>query len=221
MFGIINNKRNHAFLLGGINMEFLGFEALDFEFFKNLEKTSSEEGLKQRENVKTNFRAFCYELQKIYHKNTNGFLELEKEFLKSNKKSESLKARHKIDENVYIDIVINQYGVGIFYDTQDKEILLKSKEKIWDYVLSNKKSFISLNRITKTKCTEIIKVNCLEMNSKAYDNIKSYLEQNKEDKLNLYIGAFYTKSECIKQKKQLVNRFYEEFLRIYDLHKNL
>ncbi|WDC83531.1 hypothetical protein PL321_12585 [Caloramator sp. mosi_1] len=67
-------------------MEFLGFEAQDFEFFKNYEKLTGEEALRQKENVKMNFRAFCYELQKIYHKNTNGFLELEKEFLKSNKK---------------------------------------------------------------------------------------------------------------------------------------
>ncbi|WP_027307690.1 hypothetical protein [Caloramator sp. ALD01] len=202
-------------------MEFLGFEAQDFEYFKNLEKNLNDEYLKQRENVKTNFRAFCYELQKIYHKHTNGFLELEKDFLKSNKKSDNLKARHRISENAYIDIVINQYGVGIYYNTQNKEIISNSKDKIWNYILSNKKSFISLNRITKTKCTEIIKINCLEMNSKAYDNIKIVLEENKEDKLNLYIGAFYTKSECIKQKRQLANHFYEEFLKIYDLCKTL
>ncbi|WDC83532.1 hypothetical protein PL321_12590 [Caloramator sp. mosi_1] len=66
-----------------------------------------------------------------------------------------------------------------------------------------------------------MKINCLEMNSKAFDNIKNVLEENKDDRLNLFIGAFYTKSECIKLNKQLVNRIYEEFLKIYDLYKAL
>ncbi|WDU82188.1 hypothetical protein [Caloramator sp. Dgby_cultured_2] len=72
-------------------MDFNGFVAADFDFFKKKDKFTKEEYDKFRNEVKLHFRKFCYELQKIYHKNTDGVLELDKEFHGFSKKVKKLR----------------------------------------------------------------------------------------------------------------------------------
>ncbi|GFR34350.1 hypothetical protein [Thermobrachium celere] len=201
-------------------MDFLGFEAQDFDFFKNLDRLSNGDYTKQREASKNSFRAFCYELQKVYHKETGGFLELEKEFLKSNRKLDYFKATHKVNEEINIDFVLSQAGISIFYESNDVGILTRCKNKIWEYILSNKKSFISLNRLTKNKYSEVIRLGCMDLNMKAYESIINLI-QDENYKYKIFIGVFFSKAECLKLKKQLINSSYDEFKKLNDFIKTL
>lgn len=48
-------------------MEFLGFQAADFDFFKEKDRYVKDDYNKNREEMKFHFRSFCYDIQKIYY----------------------------------------------------------------------------------------------------------------------------------------------------------
>ena len=93
---------------GGVYMDFNGLQAADFDFFKKKEKMQKDEYEKGRNDVKVHFRGLCYEMQKIYHKNTGGVLVLDKDFQNFNKRSSSIFADHRVEESKFrISILMN------------------------------------------------------------------------------------------------------------------
>lgn len=198
-------------------MEFLGFEAVDFDFFKNREKYSREDYNKYRDDMKLHFRSLCYEIQKLYHKKTGGFFELERDFQKLNKKSENIRAEHKVDRGGKIVIQLSAEELSIFYETDNKDLILTTKGNLQEYIYSNKKSFISLIKSGKNKISEVIRVGCLDFNDKMYDMLTKQIG----DSTMLLVGISFNKQTCLKQQKQLIQSVYDELIRIVEFTREL
>lgn len=198
-------------------MEFLGFETMAFDFFKNKDKYSKEDYNKYRDEMKLQFRSFCYEIQKLYHKKTGGFFELERDFQKLSKKSENIRAEHNVDKGGKVVIQLNSEELAIFFETEDKGLMLNKKSHLQEYIYSNKKSFIALTKSGKNKNGEIMRVGCLDFNEKMYN----LLTQKLEESTLLLIGVSFNKQTCIKQQKQLVQSVYDELMKIVCFTKEL
>ncbi|MCX7950674.1 MAG: hypothetical protein N2594_01835 [Clostridiales bacterium] len=198
-------------------MEFLGLEAMAFDFFKNKDKYSKEDYNKYRDEMKLQFRSFCYEIQKLYHKKTDGFFELERDFQKLSKKSENIRAEHNVDKGGKVVIQLNSEELAVFFETEDKGLILNKKSHLQEYIYSNKKSFIALTQSGKNKNNEIMRVGCLDFNEKMYN----LLTQKLDASTLLLIGVSFNKQTCIKQQKQLVQSVYDELMKIVCFTKDL
>lgn len=202
-------------------MEFIGLSGADFDFFKKKDKITKEEYEKGRNDVKSHFRGLCYELQKIYHKNTGGVLELQKDFQNFNKKSISIAAEYITGvENSNVEILMNAESAGIVLslfslNSQTAEwalnIVKNKRNDVWEYLLGDKNSSIRIEFNTKSKKNNEIKLSSLEINKKNYDNLISFIEKNIADgkyEFKLHIGCSFSKNECIKQNKAFSNTAY-------------
>lgn len=198
-------------------MEFLGFEAVDFDFFKNKEKYSKEDYNKYRDEMKLHFRSLCYEIQKVYHKKTDGFFELERDFQKLNKKSENIRVEHKVEEGSKVVIQLNSEELAVFFETDDIDLILREKNKLQEYIYSSKKSFIALIQSGKNKNSQLFRVGCLDFNDKIYD----LLIKKVEEASLFLIGVSFNKQTCLKQQKQLINTLYNELIRLMEFTKEL
>ncbi|MDO6353579.1 hypothetical protein Q3V94_00580 [Caloramator sp. CAR-1] len=192
-------------------MDFNGFVAADFDFFKKKDKFTKEEYDKFRNEVKLHFRKFCYELQKIYHKNTDGVLELDKEFHGFSKKSEEIAAYNLIKDDMRIKFFLNSENVGICLEIKDdnlKDFLTKYKDVIKQFLFSNKHAFIELQNLGKgDKKTRIL---ALDYSEKNYEGF--IMESNKSK--TLLVGFIYNKNEAIKLGKDITKHIHENYYEI-------
>lgn len=192
-------------------MDFNGFVAADFDFFKKKDKFTKEEYDKFRNDIKLHFRKYCYELQKIYHKNTDGVLELDKEFHGFYKKSDEIAAYNLINENLRIKFFLNSENVGTCLELKHdnlKDILTKHKELIRQFMFLNKHAFIELQ--TMGKGDKKTRVSALDYSEKNYESFM--VESNKSK--TLLIGFIYNKNEAIKLGKDITKHIYENYFEI-------
>lgn len=192
-------------------MDFNGFVVADFDFFKKKDKFTKEEYDKFRNEIKLNFRKFCYELQKIYHKDTGGVLELDKEFHGFSKKSDEIAAYNHLNDNLRIKFFLNSENVGTCLEIKHgniKEILIHYKDFIKQFMFSNKHSFMEIR--VAIKGDKKIRILSLEYNEKNYEN---FVKESNKSKL-LLIGFIYNKSESIKLGKDITKFIYNNYFEI-------
>lgn len=214
-------------------MDFCGFTGKDFDFFKNKDKMSGEEYEKSRNHVKLHFRSLCYEMQKSYHKNTGGVLELDKDFQNFNKRSNSIFVERPVGEGpsrlriqMNCDGIIVETYIQLGEDVTPQRMasmLLENKNIIWSYAMSNKNMIIYCEMALKKNKEELYKLASGEMNKKNYDSfiesICSKLEGYK--KARLAVGHKFSRDDCIKQGKGLHNTTYAAAMDIMKLGTQL
>lgn len=215
-------------------MEFTGFEGKDFDFFKKKDKLSREDYESGRNHVKLHFRELCYEIQKIYHKNTNGFLQIERDFQNFNKRSSFISARHLTPlKGVYINMQMDYEGftaelirqsLSLNDSEQIIDILKSNKDIIWEYIMGSKSMHVYVDFEGKEKDEGVVKLSALDMNTKNYDKLLNFIIENNSIGKNTYkfgIGYLFSKGECTKQGKDFTNSAYAAISNLLDLSKKL
>ena len=215
-------------------MEFLGLTATDFDFFRKKDKMLKDEYEKGRNEVKIHFRGLCYELQKIYHKKTDGVLEINKEFQNFNKRCVDILAEFGEKTNMKkksIEINTENLCTKLTLESHDEEnskcildIVKNKKSYIWDYAISDKHNQINCTFKGKSNKVETIKYNSLDINTKNYDAFIDFIEKNiNSNKHDFEVVIQHTcpKNEAAKQGKNLPNIIYEDMAGIMDLYNNL
>lgn len=215
-------------------MEFLGLSTEDFDFFRKKDKMSKAEYEKSRNEVKHHFRGLCYELQKIYHKKTDGVLKINKEFPNFNKRSMNIDAQYgeKVDgfrqiiemntENVCTKLILE--GSSEESSKLIIDILKNKKNVIWDYLLVDKHNQINTFFKGKGNKIDTIKYNSLDINTKNYDAFLEFIETHlKSGKYDFEVALQHTcpKDAAIKQSKNLSNVIYGELTNISELYTSL
>lgn len=215
-------------------MEFTGFEGKDFDFFKKKDRLSREDYERGRNHVKLHFRELCYEIQKLYHKETNGFFQIERDFQNFNKRSLFISARHLTDiKEIYINLQMDYEGFTVELIRQslsqkdsDKiiDILKTNKKIIWEYIMGSKSMYVYVDFEGRDKDDSIIKLSALDMNTKNYDKLIKFISENNSNGKNTYkfgIGYLFSKGESTKQGKDFTNSVYTALSNLLDLSKKL
>ncbi|MCX7903462.1 MAG: hypothetical protein N2486_03015 [Caloramator sp.] len=193
-------------------MDFNGFVAADFDFFRKKDKLTKEEYDKFRNDIKLHFRKFCYELQKIYHKNTGGVLELDKEFHGFSKKSDEIAAYNLIKDDLRIKFFLNCENVGTCLELKHdnlKDILSKHRDAIRQFIFSNKHAFIEVQTFGKSSDKKM-RISSLDFSEKNYE---LFLMEANKSKI-LLVGFIYNKNEVFKFGKDITKHIYENFFEI-------
>ncbi|KRQ87246.1 hypothetical protein ABG79_01049 [Caloramator mitchellensis] len=202
-------------------MEFNGFLTADFDYFKKKDKMTKEEYEKTRNDIKLHFRKYCYELQKQYHKITGGVLELDKEFHSFTKKSDEIAAFSDISQKSKLKIFLNSEFLGVTIELKCpnyEELLQDKKDLIWEFMLSNKHTFIEY--LPNIKNVKNIRILSHELNSKNYENIINALKNTQNKSLSLIqIGYLFNKNESIKLGKDIVRNAYDALIKTLELNK--
>lgn len=230
-------KEIHVFAkfeIGGLFMEFLGLSNGDFDFFKKKDKMSKMEYEKRRYEVKLHFRSLCYEIQKIYHKKTEGVLEINKEFQNFNKRSINITAEYGDKTNIlnkYLEMNTENLCVKLVLASHNEEdssfiidLVRNKKDIICEYIMANKYNAISCSFKGKSNKIESIKYNAIEINTKNYDAFVSFIEDNiSKGKFQFEVIMQYTypKNEVTKQSKNLSNIIYEVMINTGDIYSKL
>lgn len=215
-------------------MEFTGFEGKDFDFFKKKDRLSREDYERGRNNVKLHFRELCYEIQKLYHKNTDGFFTIERDFQNFSKRNLFISARHLTDiKESYINLHMDYAGFAVELIRQSSsqedsgltiDILKANKNIIWEYIMASKSMYVYVNFEDKDKEDSIIKLSALDMNTKNYNKLIKFISENNLNGKNTYklgIGYIFSKGECTKQGKDFINSVYFGISNLLDLSKKL
>lgn len=204
-------------------MEFSGFVAADFDFLKKKDKMTKDEYDKLRNDFKLHFRKFCYEVQKLYHKETNGVLELDKEFHAFTRKSEEIYAFKLLTDVSQLKILQNSEFLAVaaeFKLIKYGDLLTKYKDILKSFLLSNKHAYIEL--ITNSKGNKRVRLLSHEVNTKNYENLLSLVNNtNNKAAFAIQIGYLYNKNECIKVGKEIVKNCYDGILKIEELLKDI
>lgn len=206
-------------------MEFLGFTAEDFDFFRKKEKMTKEEYEKNRNLVKLHFRSLCYELQKIYHRTNESVLEVNKEFSNFNRRSLDLGADYGTKTEVVrkmIDLNCDYLGLRLVFSSMNEdtssrvlELVRNRKDVIWNYMMLDKHNQILVSFKGKSGKPETLKLTSLDMNEKNYESLLLFIEKHiKAGKLNfeLVIQHVCPKNEAVKQNKNLANILFKDML---------
>lgn len=215
-------------------MEFLGLSCEEFDFFRKKDKMSKQEYEKSRNDVKHHFRSLCYELQKIYHKKTEGVLEINKDFPNFNKRSMNIAVEYGEKTSCLkksIEMNTDNISVKLIFEANDLEAsklitsrLIDKKDIIWNYVIADKHNQINFSFKSKGNKAETIKYNSLDMNSKIYDaftsSIENYINSGKYE-FEIVVQHTCPKNEAVKQGKNLSNIIYEDMVKITDLYNKL
>lgn len=215
---------------GNFMIEFEGFVSHDFDFFKKKDKLAKEEYNNLRNNLKQNFRSMCYEIQKMYHSNTNGFYEIDKEFQNFGKKSTEIEARHVLEESRYsIVYELNSNNISISLSMPNLaenientlDVIKSKKDKLMDVIMQSKnvEMYASIGRGSKEN--NIIKLHGFEASSKNCEAFLNSIESAvKEGKniLNISIKYIYNKNECIKLGKDFISTAYDCTMKLYDIY---
>ena len=220
-------------------MDFNGFESSDFEFFKRKKTMEKSEYEKKKEGLKRLFRGLCYQLQKCYHKNTDGVLILEKDFQGLNKGKDHLYARANINGIDFLGLEIDLYQEGLninLISPADGDYLkfelfknaLKDKKDIFARLFRENKSIymtIYKRDIKKprTGCwTEEFKFENKELNINNLDLVVNNIEKIQPYPFdNKNIGGVKIKlniprPEAIKQGKALPNKVCTEVIKMFN-----
>lgn len=218
-------KEVYLFLIlkWGVFMEFLGLSIQDFDFFRKKDKMTKVEYEKSRNEVKHHFRGLCYELQKIYHKDTDGVLDINKEFSSFSKKSMNISADYgEKTNNIKKTIEMNTENVCVKLTLDSVssetsmavvEILKNKSEAIFNYIMADKHNQINCTYKGKGSKIDVVKYNALELDNKSYNSLVSFIENNiKDGKHEFVVVIQHTcpKNEAIKQSKNLSNIIYED-----------
>lgn len=218
---------------GGVFMEFNGLTSANFDFFKKKDKMLREEYEKNKNELKLSFRSLCYEIQKIYHKSTNGVFEINKEFQNFNKKSSYITAQHCDEGTLGISLQLNSENITIHCcalcndesETDAIENVINTKRDIVrEYIMGNKYAVINADFPLKNKKPNNMKISSINANNKNYDSLLEYIKNNKEQgrfNLNVSIGCIYPKGECIKQGKKFALTAYDSIMDIMELRDKL
>lgn len=215
-------------------MEFNGLLASDFNFFKKKEKLLKEDYEKERNDIKLHFRGLCYELQKTYHKKNGGVLEIEREFQNFNKRSTFISAKHILKQGeLEIELILGadslSLELSLICGNKDNgnwivDILKNKKSSFWNYIMGNKNMYLLADFNVKNKREGSFKLSSLDINMKNYDNFIAIIEENKEKKKILYrlgIGYSFSKNECIKQDKNIVNFIYDGMINLTEFAEEI
>lgn len=214
-------------------MDFNGLTGGDFDFFKKKDKMLKEEYEARRNELKMHFRSLCYEIQKIYHKNTNGVFEVNKEFQNFNKRSMNIAAEHKNNENssIILDMDSNNLKVELVLNSKDEKssnelmaIINKKRNILLEHAMSSKYMVIYAEFTGKSKKDNMIKLSALDVNNKNYDNFMSFINKGISEgkyEFKLGTGYIYNKNECVKQGKTLSNTVYNSTLELMDLFSKI
>lgn len=214
-------------------MDFNGLTGGDFDFFKKKDKMLKEEYEARRNELKMHFRSLCYEIQKMYHKNTNGVFEVNKEFQNFNKRSMNIAAEHKNNENssIILDMDSNNLKVELVFDSKDEKssneimsIINSKKAVLLEHAMSSKYMIIYAEFTGKNKKENMVKLSALDVNNKNYDNFISFINKGISDgkhEFTLGTGYVYSKNECVKQGKALSNTIYSSTLELIDLFNKI
>lgn len=215
-------------------MEFIGFSSDNFEFFRKKDKMSKAEYEKNRNAVKLGFRCLCYDMQKLYHKKTDGVLEINKEFSNFSKRSVNISADYgKNTETAksIIEMNIDNVAVKLICTSNNEEAarsvlsrLTDAKKQIIDFLVSEKHNQINYSLRGKGNRIEINKLNSLDVTENSFDGILTRLgESIAAGKYDFEIAIQHTcpKAEAIKQEKNLPEVLYEDMLTIMDLRSVL
>lgn len=215
-------------------MDFNGFQAADFDFFKKKEKMLKDEYEKGRNDVKLHFRALCYEMQKIHHKKTGGVLTLEKDFQNFNKRSSNIYVDHVVEDSKFrVFILMNCDHLKIENEVLSEnnvdaqyvlDVIKNKKSIVWELAMSNKFSMIYAEILGKDKKNNHMKLSSLDINAKNYDSFVSFIENNiskGKTSFKLGIGYVYPKSECLKQGKNIAVTSYDSLNNLLDNLKKI
>lgn len=215
-------------------MEFNGLIGADFDFFRKKDRLSKEEYEKGRNELKLHFRGLCYELQKMYHKKTEGVLELEKEFQNFNKRSLYINARNKTKlDGFFVNIQMDGNGFGAELEAaitsledyaKVLSILANNKKLIWNYIMGNKNMQIYVDFGGKEKKLNTIKIGSLDINSKNYDNLMNLLQENLSKgkyPSRITMGYVFSKNECVKQGKKFTEIVYDGITSLMELSEKI
>jgi len=182
---------------------------------------TKEEYDKVRNDFKLRFRKFCYELQKQYHKATNGVLELDKEFHGFTKKSEEIAAFSNLSEGSKLKIYLNSEYLGIVLElncSNYEDLLSSKKDIVWNFILSNKHTFAEF--FPNSKGTKNIKILSHELNSKNYENIIAAIKNSPNKTTSfIHIGYLFNKNEAVKQGKDIVKNAHDALIKTIELNK--
>jgi hypothetical protein len=215
-------------------MEFLGFSSDNFEFFRKKDKMSKAEYEKNRNEVKLSFRCLCYDVQKMYHKKTNGVLEINKEFSNFNKRSQNISADYgensELAKNI-IEMNIENVAIKLLFSSNDEESAklvldkIKNKKKqIVNFLVSEKHNQINYSFKGKGNKQDMIKLNSMDVNDKSYDAIvENVVNGINNGKYTFEVTIQHTcpKAEAIKQEKNLIEFMFKDIIGIMDLHTEL
>jgi hypothetical protein len=215
-------------------MDFNGFQAADFDFFKKKEKMLKDEYEKGRNDVKLHFRGLCYEMQKIHHKKTGGVLTLEKDFQNFNKRSNNIYADHGVDGSKFkILILMNSDHLKIEtevvsnndVDAQYVLYIIKDRKSIiWELTMSSKFTIIYAEILGKDKKNNYMKLSSLDINTKNNESFINFIENSiskGKTAFKLGIGYVYPKSECLKQGKSIAATSYDAMNNLMDNLKKI
>lgn len=215
-------------------MEFNGLLSTDFDFFRKKDKMTKDEYEKGRNDVKNHFRGLCYEMQKIYHRKTNGVLEINKDFQNFNKKCVNIFAEFggKVDKvKKVIEMNTENISIKLILESQNEDdskyildLLYNKKDKIWEYVIADKHNQINCGFKYKNNRVDSIKYNSLDINTKNYEAFIGFIENNvKTGKVEFEVSILHTcpKNEAVKQSKNLPNIVYGDMISINELYIKL
>lgn len=195
-------------------MEFQGFQASDFDFFRKKDKMQRVEYEKGRNDIKHHFRSLLYEFQKLYHSETSGVLNLDKEFQNFTKKSTLLMSQIYMLEGLFkcfvsIDsdrLIISSRAELV--STEDflnlSNSLKQNRNDIINFAADNKNFQLCVIPALKHKNIQGVKFSSIDITGKNLDSLQDKLMSMEEKKVYPYYISFdlvYTKMECVKLSK--------------------
>jgi hypothetical protein len=214
-------------------MDFNGLTGGDFDFFKKKDKMLKEEYETRRNDLKMHFRSLCYEIQKMYHKNTDGVFEVNKEFQNFNKRSMNISAEHKNseDSSIILNMDSNNLKVELILNSSDEKssgkimtIINNKKTVLLEHAMSSKYMVIYAEFAGRNKKDNMMKLSALDVNNKNYDNFISFINKGVSEgkhEFTLGTGYAYSKNECVKQGKALSNTVYGSTIELMDLFNKI
>lgn len=224
----------YYFLDGGVfKMEFNGFTSSDFDFFKKKDKMSRQQYDEYKSKIKLHFRSLCYEAQKLYHKNTGGVLNMNKDFQGFTKKSSNISIQSIDEEKFKFEMGMDLEGIyfkcfSIAKSEEDAkyiyEVINNKKNNIKDFMLTNKHVIIVGEFKDKNTTLEKCRINSFGSNNKNIDSLIESINQSiSENKYNMevYIEINYPKGECIKNGKHFANISYNTIIKLIELRNIL
>lgn len=221
-------------------MDFLGFANSDFDFFRKKGTLAKPEYDKKKEEVKTHFREFCYQLQKCYHTETSGTLPLDKDFHGLNKNRDCIKAKSAAGRGGLfgLSIDMSQDGIAIsLVCPSDPDVnrveelkgtIVSKGNELADFFKENREAFVVLYRIDGKKSSdrlwnEEFKFSNRELSSGDFTVLLQNIEKAGEggDSLKscpgFRIKEQFPKSDAVKQGKLLPSKACGEVMKLFKL----
>ena len=213
-------------------IEFEGFVSHDFDFFKKKDKFTKEEYNTIRNGLKQSFRSMCYEIQKLYHSNTDGFYEIDKEFQNFGKKGMEIIAQHVMEDNKYkivYELNADNISIGLHFPSQTDDIeksietIKNKKSTLIDLIMQSKNMQMSAQVNRNSKDNTIIRLHGFEASNKNFDAFINSIETAKKDGKNISnisIKYVYSKNECIRLGKSFTVTSYNCTMKLYKLYSS-